>query len=191
MINLVACPSEENARPSHRLIISVSYGVTTLQKQWLIVDLMLRILSVSIPISVMFVTNNHTIEIDFYLKLSFKINLLFTDTVYFRFNFRVLLLRFKLVFQEYQFPFYRILTKIKHFLHFMTITFRKKRTNLYLHISRVTRLTTPWAWFWKNSQSLNLFLTKVTNCWLITEWSSHLEPWYVTEGGAWRCWRGG
>ena len=45
---------------------------------------MLRILSVSIPISVMFVTNNHTIEIDFYLKLSFKINLLFTDTVYFR-----------------------------------------------------------------------------------------------------------
>ena len=125
---------------------------------------MLRILSVSIPISVMFVTNNHTIEIDFYLKLSFKINLLFTDTVYFRFNFRVLLLRFKLVFQEYQFPFYRILTKIKHFLHFMTITFRKKRTNLYLHISRVTRLTTPWAWFWKNSQRLNLFWTKVTNC---------------------------
>ena len=126
MINLVACPSEGNARPSHRLIISVSYGVTTLQKQWLIVDLMLRILSVSIPISVMFVTNNHTIEIDFYLKLSFKINLLFTDTVYFRFNFRVLLLSFKLVFQEYQFPFYRILTNIKLFFTFMTITFRKK-----------------------------------------------------------------
>ena len=39
---------------------------------------MLRILSVSIPIFVMFVINNHTIEIDFYLKLSFKINLLST-----------------------------------------------------------------------------------------------------------------
>ena len=68
--------------PGHRLIIIVSYGVTKLQKHWLIVDLMLRILSVSIPIFVMFVTNNHTIEIDFDLKLSFKINFLSTATIF-------------------------------------------------------------------------------------------------------------
>ena len=59
----------------------------------------------------------------------------------------------------------------------MTITFSKRRTNLYLHISSVTRLTTPWAWFWKNSQRLNVIFDK--SCYITADWSlgGHLSIW--------------
>ena len=67
---------------------------------------MLRILSVSIPIFVMFVISNHTIEIDFYLKLSFEINLL--PTIKFNIGF----------FQECQFPKW-------HKTNFFTNNFRQ------------------------------------------------------------------